>query len=166
MEASENLSVERLWKMNGRKWQEPGDTQQVTDKILTVSSFPSYVCTSSLRRSSLPELMGASDVGENLLFTTWRFLANRMLAATPSDQVDSLWQCWNVWDFVSYGERIGAMSPSHVNWRSFLTEAYTRMKNTCNCMSIQYCIIWGSSYISLSVTESVLLYAYVHFISF
>lgn len=74
--------------------------------------------------------MGASDVGENLLFTTWRFLTNRILAATLSDQVDSLWQCWNVWDFVSYAERISAMSPSYINWHSFSAEAYTILKNT------------------------------------
>lgn len=147
MEATANLSVERLWKMNGRKWQEPGDTQRVTDKILTVSSFPSYARTSSLQCSSLPELMGASDVGENLLFTTWCILTNRMLAATLSDQVDSLWQCWNVWDFVSYGDRICAVIPSCINWCSFFAAFYTGMENTW-VIVCQYCtqVLFGGIY--------------------
>ncbi len=45
----------------GGKWQEPGDTQQVTDKILTVCFLPLHACSSSLQSCSLPYCAGLLD---------------------------------------------------------------------------------------------------------
>jgi len=58
IEKMETLSVEWLWKMNGGKWQEPGDTQQVTDKILTFCFLPLHARSSSLQSCSLPYCVG------------------------------------------------------------------------------------------------------------
>lgn len=48
-------------KWMGGKWQEPGDTQQVTDKILTVCFLPLHACSSSLQSYSLPYCAGLLD---------------------------------------------------------------------------------------------------------
>lgn len=61
IEEMESLSVEWLWKMNGGKWQEPGDTQQVIDKILTVCFLPLHARSSSPPSCSLPNCAGLLD---------------------------------------------------------------------------------------------------------
>ncbi len=52
------VTVKNEW---GGKWQEPGDTQQVTDKILTVCFLPLHACSSSLQSCSLPYCAGLLD---------------------------------------------------------------------------------------------------------
>lgn len=76
IEKMESLSVEWLWKMNGGKWQEPGDTQQVTDKILTFCFLPLHACSSSLQSCSLPYCAGLLDGGAHRMPLNQKSLPN------------------------------------------------------------------------------------------